>query len=67
MPKSMYVKPPGAGMNIRLATRADSSLLSGELALSKIQLDSWDFNTKAHTFFEGLGFEKFDYSFWRDL
>ena len=54
-------------MNIRLATRADSSLLSRELGVSKIHLDSWDFDTKAHTFFEGLGFEKFNYRFWRDL
>ena len=41
--------------------------LARELGLSKIQLDSWDFNTKAHTFFDGLGFEKFNYRFWRDL
>jgi len=41
--------------------------LARELGVSKIQLDSWDFNTKAHAFFEGLGFEKFNYRFWRDL
>jgi len=38
-----------------------------ELGVSKIQLDSWNFNTKAHIFFEGLGFEKYNYRFWRDL
>ena len=41
--------------------------LARELGLSKIQLNSWDFNTKAHTFFERLCFEKFNYRFWRDL
>jgi len=41
--------------------------LAREMGVSKIQLDSWDFNTKAHAFFEGLGFKKFDYRFWRKL
>ena len=41
--------------------------LARELGVSKIQLDSWDFNTKAHTFFETLGFEKFHHRFWRNF
>ncbi|MEO5887016.1 MAG: GNAT family N-acetyltransferase [Anaerolineales bacterium] len=41
--------------------------LARELGVLKIQLDSWDFNTKAHAFFEGLGFEKFHYRFLRYL
>ena len=41
--------------------------LAKELNISKIQLDSWDFNTSAHSFFEGMGFQKFNYRFWRNL
>jgi ribosomal protein S18 acetylase RimI-like enzyme len=41
--------------------------LAGELGVSLIQLDSWAFNTGAHSFFERLGFVKFDYRFWRDM
>ena len=41
--------------------------LARELGVSKIQLDSWKFNNQAHAFFEALGFEKFNYRFWRDL
>ena len=53
------------GVGTALMNQADK--LARELGVSKIQLDSWDFNTKAHTFFEGLGFKKFDYRFWRGL
>ena len=53
------------GVGTALMNQADK--LARELGVSKIQLDSWDFNTKAHTFFEGLGFKKFDYRFWRNL
>ena len=41
--------------------------LAKEWSVSKVQLDSWDFNTEGHTFFEKLGFEKFNYRFWRNL
>jgi ribosomal protein S18 acetylase RimI-like enzyme len=38
-----------------------------ELGVSRIQLDSWDFNLGAHAFFEGQGFRKFDYRFRKSL
>lgn len=41
--------------------------LAREIGVTKIQLDSWDFNTEAHHFFERLGFKKFNYRFWRGL
>ena len=41
--------------------------LAKELNVSKIQLDSWEFNISAHSFFEGMGFQKFNYRFWRNL
>ena len=41
--------------------------LALELGVTKTQLDSWDFNAEAHTFFERLGFAKFNFRFWRKL
>jgi ribosomal protein S18 acetylase RimI-like enzyme len=53
------------GVGTALMNRAGE--LAREIGVTKIQLDSWDFNIKAHTFFEKLDFEKFDYRFWRKL
>ena len=61
------VRPDVQGRGAGTALIDQVEKLARELGVSKIQLDSWDFNTKAHTFFEGLGFEKFNYRFWRDL
>ena len=41
--------------------------LARELGVTKIQLNSWDFNTQAHTFFEKHGFAKIEHRFWRYL
>ena len=38
--------------------------LARELGVTKIQLSSWDFNTRAHTFFERHGFTKIEHRFW---
>jgi ribosomal protein S18 acetylase RimI-like enzyme len=55
----------GQGVGAALIERAVS--LGKEMSVSKIQLDSWGFNTGAHAFFEKLGFEKFNHRFWRIL
>lgn len=55
----------GQGVGSALLQRAES--LARELKLSKVQLDSWDFNSGAHAFFENLGFQKFNFRYWRDL
>ena len=62
----LSVRPDAQGRGAGTALMDQVEKLARELGVSKIQLDSWDFNTKAHTFFEGLGFEKFDYRFWRN-
>lgn len=36
-----------------------------QLGLSKMQLNSWDFNLEAHACFEKFGFVKFNYRFWK--
>lgn len=55
----------GKGVGAALLERAES--LAKELGLKRIQLDSWDFNTGAHAFFEKQGFEKFNYRFWKNI
>ena len=61
------VRPDAQGRGAGTALIDEVEKLARELGVSKIQLDAWNFNTKAHTFFEALGFEKFNYRFWRDL
>ena len=39
-------------------------LHAAELGISKLQLNSWDFNLEAHAFFEKYGFKKFNYRYW---
>ena len=51
------------GIGSKLIQQAEA--LAREIKVSKIQLDSWDFNASAHTFFENLGFQKYNYRFWK--
>ena len=53
------------GIGTALMNQVDK--LARELGVSKIQLDSWSFNTDAHAFFEKMGFAKFDHRFWKNL
>lgn len=55
----------GKGVGTKLIQRAIALAL--ELNLQRIQLDSWGFNIEAHMFFEKMGFEKFNYRFWKNL
>ena len=61
------VRPEEQGKGIGAALLKQAEVLARELNVSRIQLDSWGFNTEAHGFFEKLGFEKFNYRFWRPL
>ena len=53
------------GVGTRLLEQAQ--LRAQELGLSKLQLNSWDFNQAAHACFEKFGFVKFNYRFWKNL
>ncbi|MBC7877637.1 MAG: GNAT family N-acetyltransferase [Anaerolineales bacterium] len=55
----------GGGIGTALMKSAESH--AKELGVDKIQLDSWDFNTKAHVFFEDMGFDKFNFRFWHKI
>src|SRR6266540_136375 len=61
------VRPAAQRDGVGSALIAQVESLAKELGITKIQLDSWDFNTQAHAFFERLGFQKFNYPFWRDV
>ena len=63
---SVRPKAQGRGVGRALIERVEA-LAKKELGVQKIQLDSWDFNKKAHAFFEGRGFAKFNHRFWKDL
>jgi ribosomal protein S18 acetylase RimI-like enzyme len=61
------VRPAAQGGGIGAALMGQARNLAKELGVEKIQLDSWDFNSPAHGFFESLGFRKFNFRFWQDV
>jgi ribosomal protein S18 acetylase RimI-like enzyme len=61
------VRTAGRRRGIGTGLMAQAEALAKELGVTLMQLDSWEFNTTAHDFFESQGFEKFDYRFWKDL
>jgi diamine N-acetyltransferase len=61
------VRPAAHGQGVGTALMQQAEMLAKEWDVERIQLDSWDFNINAHTFFERLGFQKFNFRFWRDV
>jgi len=61
------VRPEAQGQGVGAALMKQAEAFAKELNVSRIQLDSWGFNTHAHTFFEKMGFEKFNHRFWKHL
>jgi ribosomal protein S18 acetylase RimI-like enzyme len=61
------VRPTAQKKGVGTALIARALALGKELNVPRIQLDSWGFNSGAHAFFEKMGFEKFNYRFWRNL
>jgi len=55
------------GRGIGAANLKHAELLARELKAERIVLDSWDFNFGAHAFFERMGFQKFNFRFWKHL
>ena len=53
------------GVGTRLLEQAQ--IRAQALGLSKLQLNSWDFNLEAHACFEKFGFVKFNYRFWKNF
>ena len=61
------VRPPAQGQGIGMALMQRAETLAKECDVLTIQLDSWAFNTSAHTFFEHLVFLNFNFRFWRHM
>lgn len=62
---SVSAEARGKGIGAALLQQAETR--ARELQVERIVLDSWDFNTRAHAFFERVGFHKFMFRFWRHL
>lgn len=62
---SVHPEARRKGLGTALLRQAEAC--AKEWGLSRIQLDSWDFNLEAHACFEKFGFEKFNYRFWKAL
>jgi GNAT superfamily N-acetyltransferase len=61
------VRPQARGLGVGSALLVKAEELARKLNLSKIQLDSWDFNTSAHSVFERNGYQKFNHRFWHNV
>jgi ribosomal protein S18 acetylase RimI-like enzyme len=61
------VRPDAKQQGVGAALLKQVEKLARKLGVTKIQLNSWDFNTSAYTFFERHGFTKIEHRFWRYL
>ena len=61
------VRPAARGWGVGAALIQRAEELAKELGVQRIQLDSWDFNSRAHQFFERVGFRRFIFRFWREV
>jgi len=61
------VRPEARRKGIGDALFKQAELLARHLNVSRIQLDSYDFNLGAHVFFEQMGFQKITYRFRKHL
>ena len=61
------VLPSARGKGVGVALMKQAEELAKELNVQRIQLDSWGFNLNAHEFFEHMGFQKFNFRFWKYL
>jgi ribosomal protein S18 acetylase RimI-like enzyme len=61
------IRPKAQGKGAGRALMEQAELLARELDVARIHLDSWDFNLGAHAFFERMGYQKFNFRFWKHL
>ena len=61
------VRPTARRRGVGEALMHQAERLANDWHVTRIQLDSWDFNLEAHAFFERMGFQKFNFRFWRSL
>jgi len=61
------VRPEARHKGVATALLKQAEIHAKGLGLSRLQLDSWDFNREAHACFEKFGFRKFNYRFWMNI
>ncbi|MGE5374971.1 MAG: GNAT family N-acetyltransferase [Bacteroidota bacterium] len=61
------VRPEARGKGVGQALMKQAEALGLELKVARIHLDSWDFNLGAHAFFERMGYQRFNFRFWKYL
>ena len=61
------VRPSAQGQGIGAALIKQAEITAKELEIKELRLDSWNFNTDAHVFFEKAGFQKYNHRFWRNI
>jgi GNAT superfamily N-acetyltransferase len=61
------VRPNAQGNGAGRALVEQAEILARDLNVKRIDLDSWDFNLGAHAFFERMGYQKFNFRFWKHL
>ena len=59
------VEPEFQGREIGVALMSRAAQLADQENLTKISLDSWAFNRKAHAFFQSQGFEIYNVRMWK--
>jgi ribosomal protein S18 acetylase RimI-like enzyme len=61
------VRPEARRRRIGAALLEQAELLAREIKAERMVLESWDFNLNAHAFFDRMGFQKFNFRFWKHL
>jgi ribosomal protein S18 acetylase RimI-like enzyme len=61
------VRPDAGRKGVGDALMKQAESLAGQLDVQRVQLDSWGFNLNAHAFFEHMGYQKFNFRFWKWL
>lgn len=65
--QQLSVNPESQRMGVGRELMQAAEKLAEANGVTKIELDSWGFNTQAHGFFEKLGYSKFNVSMWKRL
>lgn len=65
--QQLSVNPESQGVGVGQELMLAAEKLAEASGVTKIELDSWAFNGKAHSFFEKMGYARFNMSMWKTL
>lgn len=63
----LSVNPESQGQGVGRKLMLAAEKLAQINGVTKIELDSWGFNAKAHSFFEKMGYSRFNVGMWKTL